>query len=294
MLDAREVLDGEVAAYPQSRSNVVHRVERQGVPVVFVKQRGVASFLDGDDAVANEREALTGLAGLGCIPLLLPLADPHAVWLEAVTGRGLAEIPLGGAEFNAASHALAASLVELHTWPVVDRAVLPRAPRPWALRPDDLPPSMRGSPGGSACEAVLTVARTPDVRAALEHAAARWQASAWIHGDVSAGNVIVHDGSTTLVDLEGAGLGEPAWDVATAVTTLRGLGSTAEDFLTEYWRLGGPGTLDDAVLTARAIQTAWQMAVLGLQRSDPDLDGAEHLDGARRHAISFHASRGAG
>lgn len=293
VLDAREVIDGEVAAYPQSRTNVVHRVERRGVPVAFVKQRGVASHLDGDDAVANERAALSRLSGLGCVPRLLPGEDPDAVWMEAVTGKTLGEIPMGGALFEDACNALAGALVTLHTWPITAAAVLPRAPRPWALQPDHLPPSMRGTPQGSACEAVLRVAATPDVRAALDHARGRWRDAGWIHGDVSAGNVIVHDGGVTFVDLEGAGLGEPAWDVATVVTTLRGLGSTAEDFLTRYWSLGGPGRLDDAVLTARAIQTAWQMAVLGLQRGDSALDGAEHLDGARRHAASFLATSGA-
>ncbi len=279
--------------YPQSRSNVVHRIERRGVPLAFVKQRGGASFLDGDDAVANERAALTGLAGLTCAPGLLPVDDPDAVWLEAIPGKSLGEIPLGGARFDAACRALAEALVLLHTWPVPTVLNLPRAPQPWALLPDDLPASMRGSPTGSTCATVLEVARTPEVRAALDQAAGRWTASVWIHGDVSPGNVIVHDGRAVLVDWESAGLGDPAWDLATAVMTLRGLGSTAEDFLTEYWRLGGPARLDDAVLTARAVQTAWQVAVLGLQREDPTLDGAEHLDGARRHAASFHLTGGA-
>lgn len=287
VLDAREVIDGEVTALPHSRSNVVHRVERRGVPLAFVKQRGAASFLDGDDAVANERAALTALAGLPCVPAMLPVDDRDAVWLDAVPGESLGEIPLGGARFDAACRALADALVQLHTCPVTSSSGLPRAPQPWALRSDDLPASMRGSPPGSTCAAVLEVARAPEVRAALDHAAVRWAASAWIHGDVSPGNIIIHAGRAVLVDWEGAGLGDPAWDLATVVTTLRGLGSSAEDFLTEYWRLGGPARLDNALLTARAVQTAWQVAVLGLQREDPALDGAEHLDGARRYAGSL-------
>ena len=293
VLDTREVLDGEVAVFPQSRSNVVHRIERRGVPLAFVKQRGVASFLDGDDAVANERAALSAVAGLTCVPGVLPVDDPDAVWLEAVPGESLGEIPLGGAGFDAACRALAESLVQLHTYPVPTDLSLPRAPQPWALLPDDLPASMRGSTRGSACAAVLDVARTPEVRAALDQAASGWTKSAWIHGDVSPGNIIIHAGRAVLVDWESAGLGDPAWDLATAVITLRGLGSTAEDFLTEYWRLGGPARLEDALLTARAVQSAWQMAVLGLQRDDPTLDGAEHLDGARRHAASFLLTGGA-
>lgn len=287
------MLAGEVAAHPQTRSNVVHRIVWRGVSLAFVKQRGVASLLDGDDAVANERASLAGLSGLRCVPGVLPVDDPDAVWLAAIPGEGLGEIPLGGARFGAACRALAAALATLHTWPVTAPSTLPRAPRPWALHPDDLPASMRGSPSGSACNAVLEAARSPVVRAALDWAATRWTESAWIHGDVSPGNVIVDRDRAVLVDWEGAGLGDPAWDLATAVATLRDLGSTAEDFLTEYWGLGGPARLDDAVLTARAVHTAWQVAALGMQRNDPALDGKEHLDGAKRHAASFRATGGA-
>lgn len=293
MLDAGEVLAGEVAAHPRTRSNVVHRIERRGAALAYVKQRGDASLLDGDDAVANERASLAALAGLGCVPGLLPVDDPDAVWVAAVPGVGLGEIPPGGGRFDAACRALAAALASLHTRPVCTPSTLPRAPIPWALHPDDLPSSMHAGPSASACHAVLEAARSPEVRGALDWAAARWSESAIIHGDVSVGNVIVDHDRVVLVDWEGAGLGDPAWDLATAVATLRDLGSTAEVFLTEYWRLGGPARLDDAILTARAVHTAWQVAVLGLQREDPGLDGQEHLAGARRHAASFRATGGA-
>ncbi|MGO1385903.1 MAG: phosphotransferase family protein [Arachnia sp.] len=277
---------------PQTRSNVVHRVERRGLALAFVKQRGVASLLDGDDAVANERAALTALAGLSCVPRVLNAEDQNAVWVEAVTGPGIGEIPLGGRQFDVVSRALAAALVHLHSWPISSGSLLPTSPRPWVLTPDDLPPSMLGSPLGSACASVLDVARSADIRAALDQASRQWEVSAWIHGDVTAGNIIVHDDRAVLVDWESAGLGDPAWDLATAVSTVTSLSGSAETFLTEYWRLGGPAQLNDAVLTARAIQSAWQVAVLGLQREDTALDGSEHLEGARRHAASFLATGG--
>lgn len=293
LLDAGEILDGIIAVYPQSRSNVVHRVERNGVPVAYVKQRGASSMLDGDDVVLNERAVLTALARLECIPCALPVDGGNAVWVQAMPGRPLAEIPCGSAAFDGACRGLAQSLVQLHTWPVDGPAAeLPRAAEPWALRPGHLPPSMAGSPPGSAFAAVLELARDPEVRTALGHAASRWTRTAWIHGDVSANNVIIHGDTASLVDLEGAGLGCPDWDLATAVSTLRGLGGTGTDFLTEYWRLGGPARLDDAMLTVRALQTAWQLAALGSQPGGRAADGAQQLEAARRHAASFLATHG--
>lgn len=293
LLDAGEVLNGSIAVYPQSRSNVVHRVERDGVPVAYVKQRGASSMLDGDDVVVNERTVLTCLAGLECIPRALPVDGVDAVWVQAMPGYPLAEIPCGGAEFDAACRSLAQSLVQLHTCSTDGPAAdLPRAAEPWALRPGNLPPSMAGSSPGSAFAAVLELAREPDVQAALEHAASQWTRTAWIHGDVSANNVIIHRDRASLVDLEGAGLGDPAWDLATAVSTVRGLGGTGTEFLTEYWRLGGPASLDDAMLTVRALQTAWQLAALETRPGEPDAHGSEQLEAARRHAASFLASRG--
>lgn len=293
ILDAGEVLDGAVSVYPQPRSNVVHRVERHGVPLAYVKQRGASSMLDGDDVVMNERMALTALAGLNCVPRLLPLDDAAAVWVRAVPGQTLAEVPFGGDEFDVACRALARSLAELHTWSVdVSVVDLPRAPEPWALRSDHLPPSMAGSPAGSACAAVLELADEPGVRAALNHAASRWTATSWIHGDVSANNVIIHRGRAWLVDLEGAGMGHPAWDLATAVSTLRGLGGSGAEFLTEYWQRGGPARLDDSLLTLRAVQSAWQLAAHGTQRGDHADHGNEQFEAARRHAASFLATHG--
>lgn len=293
LLEAGDVLDGIIAVYPQSRSNVVHRVERDGVAVAYVKQRGASSLLDGDDVVVNERTVLTSLAGLECIPRALPVDGVSAVWVQAMPGRPLAEIPCGGAEFDTACRSLAQSLVQLHMWPIDCPAdEPPRAAEPWALRPGYLPPSMAGSPPGSVFAAVLELAREPDVQAALEHAASQWARTAWIHGDVSANNVIIHQARASLVDLEGAGLGDPAWDLATAVSTLRGLGGTGTNFLTEYWRLGGPAQLDDAMLTVRAVQTAWQLAALGTQPGGPAVNNSEQLEAARRHAASFLATRG--
>ncbi|MFQ4148486.1 aminoglycoside phosphotransferase family protein [Arthrobacter sp. LAPM80] len=293
LLAASEVLDGAIAVYPQSRSNVVYRVERHGVPFAYVKQRGQSSMLDGDDVVFNERAVLTELAGVGCLPQVLSIDDPGALWVKAVPGRPLAELLSGGAEFDAACSGLAQSLVELHSWPAAGTlSGLPRAPEPWALRPDELPPSMAGSPPDSACAAVLDLTREPDVRAALEHASSRWTRTAWIHGDVSANNIIIDQGRATLVDLEGAGLGAPDWDLATAVSTLGGLGNTGTAFLTEYWRQGGPARLDDAMLTVRAVQTAWQVAVLTTEQGDSFVDAPGHLEAARKHAASFVSTHG--
>lgn len=285
------MLAGDVAVHPQSRSNIVHRVERHGVPVAYVKQRGAASLLDGDDAVAAERRALTSLGGLAAVPALLPVPDPAAVWVAAVAGEPFTALPVGGERFHAACRALAVALVEVHRHPVSPDA--PDARRPWAFGPGGLPASMRGWPEDSGCATVLAAAAEPELAAAVEHASARWGPQGWIHGDVALANVLVVGDRAVLVDWEGAGLGDPAWDLASAVGLLRDLDPQgAQAFLTAYWRAGGPAPLDDGVLAVRALQTAWQAAATALQAGRADLDVAPLLEAARTSAASFRRSSG--
>lgn len=315
--------------YPQSRSNVVHRVEARGQSVAYIKQRGMASLLDGDDAVANERRVLTLLGRLGCAPRLLPVEDPGAVWVMAADGVPISALSDNPSHLHAACRAVAGALVELHQHRTggpgddPERAA-PTAPAPWALSPDVLPASMQGSPVGSACGAVLAAAAEPRVRRALDLAASQWRPRTWTHGDLSAGNVIVaaeaeaEAGVGTkryraiLVDFEGAGIGDPDWDLVTVVATVQNLGSdpatgqsAANELLTEYWRAGGPGRLSDALFVVRVLQTAWQLAAMSSSSAvrpeghpssgapgAVDVQVGELLDIVRGHAASALRSQG--
>ncbi len=286
VLDAGAVLDGRVTVSPRSRSNIVHRVDVDDRPIAFVKQRGTPSLLDGDDAVGNERRALDLLRSSTCVPRVLSVAGPGSVWVAAVPGVELSSVGGDDAHLRAAGRAVGQALAELHRHPV--DPVAPVAPRPWALHLDDLPPSMAGGAPGSPVAAVLEIAAEPDVRRAIDAATAGWRTECWTHGDLSPANILVgswdgdrvgagdaavRGGSSsarlraTFVDLEGAGRGNPDWDLVTAVTSVRQVwpdprfaDPAADGLLTEYWRRGGPGRLSEALQCVRYLMTAWQAA----------------------------------
>ena len=54
LVSSGELLTGRVSVTDQSRSNVVRRIDLDGRPVAFVKSRGAAATLDGDDPIGAE------------------------------------------------------------------------------------------------------------------------------------------------------------------------------------------------------------------------------------------------
>ncbi len=293
VLDPAAMLDGAISVYPQSRSNVVHRIEVAGRPFAYVKQRGAASRLDGDDAVANERAALAALVDYRWSPKLLPVADPAAVWIAAVPGEGLDSVFGDTVALLAASRAIGAALAALHDWPTTATHASPldAAPLPWALRPDALPASMRPAESTPALSSVIAASAEPEIRAALERAAAAWRPERVIHGDLSAGNIIVspllrgvHGGArcaVTLIDFESSGLGDPGWDLATVVGTVEWLATDVDTarlasdlLLAEYARGGGAVLPTNELLCARALHSAWQAAASGFVA--PELTPSQH------------------
>ncbi len=325
LLDPAAVLDGLVVVLPRSRSNVVHRIDVDTRPVAYVKQRGAASLLDGDEAVANEARALDLLRSLPCVPRRIAVECPGSVWVAPAEGRELWSVADDTASLRAAGRAVGRALANLHLAPVdAGGGAAPVAPEPWALRPDHLPPSMRGGDPGSAGVAVLDVAAEPDVGLALALAASGWRRSHWIHGDLAASNVLVAESvvdqdadaepdadpglgeparRVTFIDLEGAGLGDPDWDLVTVVASVRDawVGTPAADdaadaLVAEYVRCGGPGRLDHALGCVRSLMTAWQCAVVAGGASDQGAgDQGEswrrHVSAARTHAAAATATR---
>ncbi|NHB83742.1 hypothetical protein G7085_00875 [Tessaracoccus sp. HDW20] len=64
LVDATAALQGRVSIHSIGASNLVHRVDRDGVPVAFAKSTGQAAAMDGDDSVARESVVLGLINGL--------------------------------------------------------------------------------------------------------------------------------------------------------------------------------------------------------------------------------------
>jgi hypothetical protein len=305
LLHASDVLDGSVIVVPQSRSNVVHRFDRHDIPVFFVKQRGLASRLDGDDAIENERAVLRMLQGRRFAPRLLAVPDP-GLWTVAVPGTDLAGFARDPWSLLAAARAIGAALAELHLTALAEGC--PNAPRPWALEPDSLPPSM-ATDGSATLHSVLAALAEPGIRGALRFAAANWTRDHLIHGDLSAGNLVVASSAgggpgLTLIDFEAGGRGDPSWDLVCAVTMVQSLSyddataSAAGDALVGAYRAGGGiGRIEPALACVRALLTAWQvamapgwaarqLAVTEQQDDDVSAEVDAWLDRARAHAAN--------
>jgi thiamine kinase-like enzyme len=100
------------------------------------------------------------------------------------------------------------------------------------------------------------------------------------------------------VDFEDAGLGDPAWDLATVLDTISYLAHTwnsppeplVEYFLRGYRHADGPGRLYPAIQAVRAVATAWQIAGTEQRGSDAPAvrqQVAEWLNRARAFASSL-------
>ncbi|PVG83314.1 hypothetical protein DDE18_08440 [Nocardioides gansuensis] len=269
LVSADDAVAGMATVAPMPRSNSVHRVAREDVPVAYVKQPGPASLLDGDDTVAVERRLLSLLSQERFTPPPLHCGGPEAVWTRVATGVELFQ--LGGAPDAGCSAAVAVfgrRLAALHLLPV--QGDVPAARAPWPLL-DDLLPSMETDTPHAGLELVLDATYEPPVRALLAPLRGQWgRQRRWIHGDVSVHNVVVDLGAwpaptVTFVDLESGGLGHPAWDVVSAVAALDQVRpDLVPTFRTAYARAGGPEPdPGPAWQCVRALVTAWQCAAPG-------------------------------
>lgn len=215
-----------------------------------------------------------------------------------VGAADLAQQRGSAAELAQICQAWGAAIAALHTTST-HHSSAPLAARPSVVNPRHLTVSMSGAAARSGYAAVRRACESSsDLRAAIREVDERWTELHWIHGDLTASNVQVELRPALRVSflgLKDAGLGDPAWDLATAVDMItwvspcwRAMPRPLVDyFLVGYRRAGGPGRLYPAMQAVRALATAiWvaqaQHGSTGQEPAEAEL--ATWLDRARAYA----------
>jgi aminoglycoside phosphotransferase (APT) family kinase protein len=213
-------------------------------------------------------------------------------------GADLAQQRGNAAELAQICQAWGAALATLHNT-ATGGSSAPLAARPWVLNPEHRTASMRGSVPGLGYAAVLRAYESSaDLRAATREVDERWTELHWIHGNLNASNVLVDHFpvlSVSFIDPDGVGLGDPAWDLASAVDMIVWLAPRwhampqplVDYLLLGYRRAGGPARLYPAIQAVRALATAlWVADAARLSAADEltAADLASWLDRARAYA----------
>lgn len=260
--EVAEALGGRLAGYKKlgGLANECYRIDvRSG--------RGLERFAvklyrggDAADKARRELELFKAMPSYGLSSPRVVLADlegrlagrPLLVWrwIDGVT----ADRVMGkAATRRTVARALGAALARLHS-----------------VRLDDLEPGLfaqRGDFWKSEAEALRFLAKLAgrEGERALELAeeveALPTERVALIHGDYNPGNVLVGGGGVYVMDLEGAQLGDPEYDVAYAclfIAFSAGV-SAARDFALEYYRLSG---LKPSNLALKMAATAAKLRLL--------------------------------
>lgn len=192
------------------------------------------------------------------------------------------------AELSALLEAWATALLRVHRSRVAPTA--PEAPAPWVLvagLPSWIPEL---SPRTGPAWAVLA---HPGTRAALTDVRQAWTADHLVHGEPAGDDLVVHRErgvvSASFLTSPG-GLGDPRWDVATALDWLAvALGPVLDpqwqldpvaELLAHYRRLGGQAEPDRSWAVVRTVTTAVEWtAQLGMGEEPPDDDTLGWLAG---------------
>ena len=234
---------------------------------------------------------LSAVQDTDCVPQVLAGSPEESLWLSVLDGAELSEQRRNMAEYAEICQVWGATLGRLHTLPVRFSGRW-TAPRPGVLNTRQLARTVRTAGSGSAYAAVFeTFESSLPLRAAAVEVAERWTARHWIHGNLTPAHVLVTDRPALrigFIDLAEAGLGDPAWDLASAIEVIAGLsrnwhtaaGALVEYFMQGYRHSAGPARLAPAMLAMRALTIAWQLA------GDPSPDRDElsfWLNRAQQH-----------
>ena len=291
-----EVQQGLVSVRAVAATGRVRAILVGDQPVGVVKEPGEGG---GSAELHRERQALSRLHEMDVAPRLLPDAGGTTLWARVVRGVDLVHLRAGVPELAEMCECWGVQLAQLHRMPVTGRPGVSDAPRPWLLAADRRARvAARVHRHSQAGGVLATVEREPRLRLATGQVEARWTARHWVHGDLRPSNVVLDPAPPVRVrflNFEYAGLGDPAWDLATALDTLVWLASRPRSqasaqclgdyFLRGYRRAGGPGSLYPAMQAVRALATAWQLAEAARDRPSAGLRA--QLDGWLDRARSF-------
>jgi hypothetical protein len=219
------------------------------------------------EAQRRERDALLSLGDADLGPRLLAETE-DCLWVGVVQGQRLSQVSASLPELAEILQTWGSALATLHRLPVDERSV-PAAPRPWLLDADRRARAARRLERARGRVAVVRALEDePCLRLAARQLDRRWTDRHLMHGGLTADNVVVQATQPVRVrffSFADAGLGDPAWDLATALDTITWLARRrrtpaeplAEYFLQGYRRSGGPAALFPAVQAVRALATAW-------------------------------------
>jgi Ser/Thr protein kinase RdoA (MazF antagonist) len=201
------------------------------------------------------------------------------------------------AELAQICQAWGAAVAALHTT-AVRLSSAPLVARPLVVDPEHVTASMRRVASGFGYAVVMKAYESSrDLRAAASEVDARWTELHWIHGNLNASNVLVEHRPAlrvSFVDPQDAGLGDPAWDLASAVDIITWLAprwAVTPELLVDYFLLGyrrasGPGRLYPAIQAVRALATAMWIVDLPHESTGAHVEAelAYWLDRARGYA----------
>lgn len=226
LLDARDLVQGEVRVEDRSsrhRSVAVHCTTRAGF---FLKQAPAGDVLGTLAAEAvfyrlvNTDSRLAPLKPF--VPRLLGYdADRQVLSLELITDASAAR---GGSSRAGTPAEIGAQLGHLlalcHSAGTGDdpetRAAFSEM-RPWAFHVALPSPGLFRDLWPLQLELIKLVQRQPDIVGRFRELRRDWLWSSFTHGDVRWSNVLIDEAAgVRLVDWEAAGVGDPAWDLASA------------------------------------------------------------------------------
>ena len=226
LLDARDLVQGEIRVEDRSarnRSFAVHCRTRAGL---FLKQAR-----PGDVEGTLETEALVyqraqGEGPLAALKPFLPAfhhfdVERQLLTLELVGDAASArDLEVGSRGVSEIGEQLGRALAACHAAGTEDdtatRAAF-SAMLPWAFRVALPEPDIYSDVWPLQLRLIQLVQRQRDVVERFRELRRGWQNSSFIHGDVRWTNVLITSaGELRIVDWEGAGIGDPAWDLSCA------------------------------------------------------------------------------
>ena len=199
-----------LVAYAPEKSATFACEDSQDVTVAYAKVAAAHQAERDYNTYSSLRAALAPDNPSLCLPAPLGYSSAQrTLWLEALPGRRMAESR--GDDEIADLERLGAAVAAFH-----------------GLAMPDVPRFDRFAPEQLANDASIMRSGRPDAADAIDHLAARLTATAarvtyvqaCLHGDLHPKNAIIHSDRVALIDVEDAGLGATAADIASLLAAL--------------------------------------------------------------------------